>query len=431
VNLSSTATVTDIIAGSLFDITTTSSISQDNTGAFTIQNPISNVAFNNAATLTLTGNGTGLVTLSGIISEKNTSKSLSLTKTGTSTFVLSGANTFSGATSINAGILNYQNNSAFGDNVGTLSAITVASGATAQLQGGITSTANSLTISGVGATGATGALENVSGANDYTGLLKLGAAATISSDAGTLNLSNVGTITGSGFGLTLTGAGNGSVSSIIGTGAGTLTKSGAGTWTLSGANTYTGTTTVNAGTLFVNGNQTSATGTTTVNNSGTVLGGTGTIGGNVSMATSGAILEGGAGSTGQTLTIKGSLTQVSGSIIELALGPSLAHSTLALTAAGASSFYSTQKFTFIELAGVTTGTYQDIITGVTSNPTVGSWTITNSGWTGSFSYDSSDNGIDLILTKVPEPSTWIAGGLAFGVVGYSQRRRFVRLFARA
>src|SRR5207248_2124859 len=273
-SLTSTSTGTDIIAGNSFNLGASSSISQDNTGAFTIQNGFGGQ--NSQQTLSLTGNGTGLVTLSGVITEQNNSShSTLLTKTGTSTFVLSGANTFSGATSINAGIVNYQNNSAFGNDSETLSAITVASGATAQLQGGITSTANSLTISGTGASNATGALENVSGTNNYTGLVKLGAAATISSDSGTLNLTNTGTITGATFGLTLTGSGNGSISSIIGTTTGGLTKNGSGTWTLSGANTFTDTTNINAGTLTVGvgglGSGVS-TGTTqiNVNNGGTL-----------------------------------------------------------------------------------------------------------------------------------------------------------------
>src|SRR5262249_45344145 len=67
--------------------------------------------------------------------------------------------------------------------------------------------------------------------------------------SGTLTLT--GGITGSGNALTVGGAGDTTVSSVIGTGSGTLTKDGAGTLTLNGssANTFSGTATVNAGTL--------------------------------------------------------------------------------------------------------------------------------------------------------------------------------------
>ena len=62
---------------------------------------------------------------------------------------------------------------------------------------------------------------------------------------------NTGIITGAGFGLTLTGAGGGTLASVIGTGSGTLTKSGTGKWALSGANTYSGLTTISAGVLNI------------------------------------------------------------------------------------------------------------------------------------------------------------------------------------
>jgi fibronectin-binding autotransporter adhesin len=62
-----------------------------------------------------------------------------------------------------------------------------------------------------------------------------------------------------------------------------VTKSGTGTWTLTGTNSYTGTTTVNAGRLNVNGNSSSAKGNVTVNASGT-LAGTGSLGGNVTIS---------------------------------------------------------------------------------------------------------------------------------------------------
>jgi len=61
-------------------------------------------------------------------------------------------------------------------------------------------------------------------------------------------------------------------------GTGTLTQSNTGTLTLSGNNTYAGATTVSAGSLIVNGNQSGATGILEVA-SGATLGGSGTIGG--------------------------------------------------------------------------------------------------------------------------------------------------------
>jgi autotransporter-associated beta strand protein len=200
-------------------------------------------------TLTIgNSNGTG-GNYSGVIVDNTTGTgTVALTKTGTGTITLSGANTYSGLTTVNGGILNIQNGSALG---GTTSGTTVSSGATLQLQNNITVGAEALTINGTGASGQNGALVNLSGTNNYGGLLTLGAASTISSDSGTLNLTNTGTITGATFGLTLTGSGNGSVSSIIGTVSGTLTKSGIGTWTLSGANTYAGKTSIQNGALSV------------------------------------------------------------------------------------------------------------------------------------------------------------------------------------
>jgi len=211
-----------------------------------------------------------------------------------------------------------------------------------------------------------------------------------------------------------------------GTGTVALTKTGTGTITLSGTNTYTGATTVNAGTLLVNGS-TAASSAVSVNNSGTTLGGTGTINGTVTVG-SGANLLGGTGSAASgTLTLANSLTLSSGSIIELALGASGAHSTLARTG-GTWSFATSQAFTFINL-GAQPGSYTNIITGLGSDPGGETgWTITDTGWIGNFTYNAGN--INLSVVAVPEPSTWIAGALALGAVGWAQRRRFFRALKR-
>jgi autotransporter-associated beta strand protein len=207
----------------------------------------------------------------------------------------------------------------------------------------------------------------------------------------------------------------------------TDTTPNSGRVTLTNANTYTGPTTVSGGTLLVNGNQTAAIGAVNVTNSGTVLGGTGTIAGATTINAN-AIILGGDGTTGTTLTVHNNLTLNSTSIIELALGPSLTHSTLARSA-GTWTFDATQAFTFINL-GATTGTYDNIISGLAVDPgSEGSWTITNPGFTGTFAYDGA-GGIDLTLTAVPEPSTWIGAALALAAIGFTQRRKLRGLIAR-
>lgn len=213
------------LGGGAFAFTGASTyISQGSSNAQSIANSFT-ASTNSTVILTLTGGGAGIVTLSGAINSGSGGRDYAITKTGTSTFVLSGANTYGGVTTISAGVLNIQNASALGSSV---SGTTVASGAALQIQNNIAVGNETLTLNGSGIAN-DGALRNISGTNSFAGPITLASTSTIGSDSGTLTLSGI--ISGSGG----------------------LTKTGAGTLTLNGvsSNTYTGTTTVNQGTLIL------------------------------------------------------------------------------------------------------------------------------------------------------------------------------------
>ena len=400
-NATALGTGTFTINGGTIDNTTAGAITLSNNNA---QAWNGNFTFTGTQSLNL---GTGAVTLGAsrtvTVSANNltvggvvSGSGFSLTKAGTGTLTLSGANTYSGGTTLSAGTLNINNASALGTGTFTIGSNSTIDNTTA---GAITLSTNNAQVWNGNFT-----FTGTQSLNLGTGAVTLGSSRTVTANGSTLTVGGV--ISGSGFGLT---------------------KAGVGTLVLSGANTYTGATAVNAGTLNVNGSLASGS-AVTVSNSGTVLGGTGTINGSVSIASSGAILEAGTGSTGQTLTMKGAVTMGSGSVIALALGASSAHSTLAIGVGGSISFQSLQKFNIIDL-GVTSGsTYNGLVTGIGSDPgTESGWTIANQSWAYNFSYDSANGGeIDLTITAVPEPSTWIAAGLALAAVAYNQRKRIGR-----
>ncbi|MBB6428192.1 autotransporter-associated beta strand repeat-containing protein, partial [Sphingopyxis sp. JAI128] len=245
-----------------------------------------------AGTGTFLTNGGTTLTLAGSIGGGG-----ALTKAGAGSLVFTAANTYTGGTTINAGLLQ------IGDG-----------GTSGSLTGDVTNNASlafnrSDLLTFAGAITGSGAVSQIgSGTTILTGASNYGGGTTIS--AGTLQIGNGGT-TGSIAGNVLNNSAlvfNRSGTLTMGgaiIGGGSVTQAGPGTTILTGNNSYAGPTSVGAGTLLINGNQSGATGATSVA-SGAALGGTGTIGGDVSIADGGILAPGGTGGPG-TLTINGNL----------------------------------------------------------------------------------------------------------------------------
>ncbi|MBV9275684.1 MAG: autotransporter domain-containing protein [Verrucomicrobia bacterium] len=207
----------------------------------------------------LTFDRSDLVTFGGAISGTG-----AVIKLGGNTLMLAGANTYTGTTRVNAGVLQAGSAGAFSAD----SAFIVSAGSTLDLNGFNSRLAS---LSGAGTVSNTGAGAATLTVGDNTSSLFSG----VMEDDGTLALTKVGT----------------------------------GTLTLTGTNTYTGTTTVDNGSLIVDGSIASAQ--TLVEAAG-FLGGTGLIGGN--LVNDGIVNP---GNPVGTLTVSGDYTQTSSGTLRI------------------------------------------------------------------------------------------------------------------
>lgn len=210
-----------------------------------------NVQLNNAgATFQVADavSGSGIDTVvSGALSGSN-----GFTKTGAGALQLTGSTTYSGATNVNAGVLEFGTTTA-----GTLApggSFTVASGAELRLANGAS---NSILFSPVGSVTVNGGKLSLNGTAGTSAFVPAAASTwnfggtTLSTVSGNVQLNNSGVT----FQISDAVAGSAADTLLSGviSGSNGLTKSGSGTLQISSANTFTGPLSITAGTVLFSG----------------------------------------------------------------------------------------------------------------------------------------------------------------------------------
>jgi len=247
-------------------------------------------AADTAGAVILANHSTAATSIGSVIADNGTG-AVSLAKHGAGTLTLAGANTYSGATSVNAGTLQLGAANRLPDGAGK-GGVSVAAGATLNLAG-FSETVNGL--DGAGTVDNTGA-----------------STATLTLGAGDSSGAFGGTIQDTGGNLS-------------------LVKTGSGTLALSGANTYAGTTTVSGGTLGAYGGMAIPDGSAVslANTSGVTLdlgaseaigslSGGGTTGGNINLSAGTlTINQSAAGSYGGVISGAGALAKAGSATLTL------------------------------------------------------------------------------------------------------------------
>ena len=300
-----------------------------------------------------------------------------LIKSGSGALLLNGSNTYTGGTAVNAGTLQAAGTAAL-PGYATLGKITVGNGAMLAVSAG----GSGWTAAGIGTL---------------------------------LGSNSSGFASGSVLGID-TSSGSLAYNSNIAGSTG-LAKLGANTLTLTGSNTYTGPTTISKGKLTVDGSLTnSAVGVT-----GGTLGGTGYLSG-------GTVNAGGTLAPGDPLGVlhlSGSLILEQGAVMDYELDtPSTSDEISCASLALNNQQFSDFHFTWSANFGP--GSY-DLIAFGSSSGSLASASGTIDGYTATLAVKNND----LVLTVVPEPSTFalLAVGV-FGLIGWAWRRRRAKTIVR-
>ncbi len=259
----------------------------------------------------------------------------------------------------------------------------------------------------------------IAGLNNYSG-----AGGTVLNNAASDKTLTVGGSSSYSFGGALTDGTNG--------GKLLLTKSGSGTQTLTGNSTYTGATAVSAGSLIINGDNSSAIGAVTVA-SGATLGGSGKIGGATTIQTGGTLAP---GNSPGLLTFTNNLTLEGAVVMELnGLGRGTTYDAIdvggLLTCGGSlslnfgSTFANGDSFNLFDFGSTNGASFASI--GLTGSYGTGSLVNSSGTWSGTvggqgFTFLESDGTLNL----VPEPSTYALLGLSGAAALVARFRRRAR-----
>ena len=383
------------------------------------------------------GNFTGVISGTG-------GDALKVTKTGAGNQTFSGtaANTYTGLTTVNGGTLTLDKNDGVIAIAGHVTVTGTGTLTTSDNKSGRIADASNVTIDGSSALFQLGANQN-----DTINTLAVNNGGTVNIGGTSSNLRPNGGITSTGGGsITMTAGGAGlnfnaatrtitvsdntlAVAAPITNGG--LTKAGNGTLTLSAASTYTGATSVNAGTLLVNGSTASGSAVSVAANAN--LGGTGTINGATTV--SGNLNAGNGGTTKETLAFGSTLNLATAQKTTFDLAGAATRGTDydGIDVTGALTYGGILELNFASVfAG---GTYTFDLFNLTSQSgdfsavnLIGAYTgsLTNSGglWSlssGGNSWQFTQSTGDLAFTAVPEPTSALAG-LLLGA-GLLRRRR--------
>ena len=294
-----------IAGGAILSLNNFSEVIGSLAGAGTVTN-------GGAATGTLTTGGDNTSTLFSGVIQNGAAGLTNLTKVGTGTFTLSGANTYTGTTTISAGTLQLGNGGANGSILGNVTdnanfAIDRSDNYTF---GGIISGSGTFQQIGAGTTVLTGTNLYTGGTTISAGTLRLG--------NGGANGSILGNVTDNAN-FAIDRSDNYTFGGII-SGSGAFQQIGTGTTVLTGTNLYTGATTVDAGTLVVDGSIAPSSSLTV--NAGGTIGGIGTL---PSTTINGGTLSPGSGIG--TITVQGNLAFVEPGLYLVEISPTAADRT--------------------------------------------------------------------------------------------------------